>query len=140
MEPEKEKQMADRHAVASGEDERQHFENRMRDIQIGKRGSEAASEEEPDKLRKTVLFEKLRVHQRLPIHLLLWNFLRGVRHKICGGPYLCRRQMTYKFLRWVCSTRWMDEGVGTSEKCWSGIIEKMPEISREMNSMSKLRT
>ena len=30
-------QMADRHAVASGEDESQHDENRMRDIHIGKR-------------------------------------------------------------------------------------------------------
>ena len=27
----------------------------------------------------------------------------------------------------------MDEGVGTSEKCWSGIEEKMPEISKELN-------
>ena len=29
----------------------------MRDIHVGKRGSEAASEEQPDKLRKTVRFE-----------------------------------------------------------------------------------
>ena len=39
----------------------------MRDIHVGKRGSEATSEERPDKLKKTVRFEKnLRVHQRLP--------------------------------------------------------------------------
>ena len=53
-------QMAVRHADASGGDitENQHEENRMRDVQIGKRGSEAASEEQPDKLRKTVRFEQ----------------------------------------------------------------------------------
>ena len=30
-----EEQMADRHAVASGEEDRQHDENRMREIHIG---------------------------------------------------------------------------------------------------------
>ena len=52
------KQMADRHAVAFGSEEEQHEENIMRDIQIGKRGSETANEEQPDKLRKTVRFEQ----------------------------------------------------------------------------------
>ena len=53
-------QMAVRHADASGCDirETQHEENRMRDIHVGKRGSEAASEEQPDKLRKTAPFEQ----------------------------------------------------------------------------------
>ena len=53
-------QVALRHADASGGDikENQHEENRMRDIHIGKRGSEAAGEEQPDKLRKTVRFEQ----------------------------------------------------------------------------------
>ena len=53
-------QVAVRHADASGGDitENQHEENRKRDIQVGKRGSEAASEEQPDKLRKTVRFEQ----------------------------------------------------------------------------------
>ena len=51
-------QAAVRHADASGGDirENQHEEDRMRDNHIGKRGSEAASEEQPDKLRKTVRF------------------------------------------------------------------------------------
>ena len=53
-----EEQIADRHAVASGEEEKQHEEKRMRDIHVGKRGSETASEEQPDKLRKTVRFEQ----------------------------------------------------------------------------------
>ena len=53
-------QVAVRLADASGGDitEIQHDENRMRDIHIGKRGSEAAGEEQPDKLRKTVRFEQ----------------------------------------------------------------------------------
>ena len=50
--------MADRHAVASGEEEKQREENRMRDVHIGKRGSEAANEEQHDKSRKTVRFEQ----------------------------------------------------------------------------------
>ena len=58
IEPGNEEQMADRHAVASGEDEKQQDENIMRDIHIGKRGSETANEEQPDKLRKRVRFEQ----------------------------------------------------------------------------------
>ena len=50
--------MADRHVVASGEDESQHDENRMRDIHIDKRGSERARGEQPDKMRRTVRFEQ----------------------------------------------------------------------------------
>ena len=38
--------------------ENRHEEDRMREIHIGKRGSEAAGEEQPDKLRKTVRFEQ----------------------------------------------------------------------------------
>ena len=47
-------QMADRHAVASGENEREHDENGMVEINIGKRGLETAHEEQPDNLRNTV--------------------------------------------------------------------------------------
>ena len=49
-------QMAD----APGGDirENQHEEDRMRDIHVGKRGSEATGEEQLDKLRKTVRFEQ----------------------------------------------------------------------------------
>ena len=57
--PGSEERMADRQAVESGGDvtKKQHEENRMRDVHIGKRGSETANEEQPDKLRKTVRFE-----------------------------------------------------------------------------------
>ena len=138
-------QVAVGHADACGGDitEDQHEEDRMRDIHVGKRGSEATSEERPDKLKKTVRFEKnLRVHQRLPEvqlgpRMCLWSILRVVRHKIGRGPYLCRSQVmlmtTYQFLRWMRSARWMYERVVTLEKCWSGIEEEMLEISREVN-------
>ena len=35
----------------SGEDERQHDENRMRDIHFGRRASETTHEKQPDKLK-----------------------------------------------------------------------------------------
>ena len=78
------------------------------------------------------LSKKLRVHQHLPIHMLLSSILLGVRDQVGRGPFLCRSQvmlmMTYKFLRWMHSTRRMDEEVVTSEKCWSGIEEKRLEM------------
>ena len=40
---------------------------------------------------------------------------------------------TYKFLRWMRSTRWMDERVVKSDKFSIGIEEKMPEISGVVN-------
>ena len=51
MEPRHEERMADRHAVESGGDvtKNQHEENIMRDVHIGKRGSDTANEEQPDK-------------------------------------------------------------------------------------------
>ena len=53
-------QVAVRHADAFSGDirENQREEDRVRDIHTGKRGSEAAGEEQPDKLRKTVRFEQ----------------------------------------------------------------------------------
>ena len=50
MKPGNEEQVADRHAVASGEEEKQHDENRLRDIHFGKRGWVTANEEQPQKL------------------------------------------------------------------------------------------
>ena len=116
----------------------QHEENRMRDIHVGKGGSEAASEEQPDKLRKTVRFD-----QEAPSASASSDPPVALEDSASGetqdrlGPYLCRRQVmlmtTYDFLRWMRSTRWMDERVVTSEKYWIGIEEKMPEIYRELN-------
>ena len=55
-----EEQVAVRHADASRGDigENQDEDNIMRDIHDGKRGPVSGSEEQPDKLRKTVRFEK----------------------------------------------------------------------------------
>ena len=50
--------MADRHAVASGEDEKRHDENTMKDIHFGKRGSETANVEQLDTWRSIVRFEQ----------------------------------------------------------------------------------
>ena len=58
MEPGKDELMAGRNGVASGEEENQHEENRMRDIHVGKWGAETANEEQPDKLRRTVRSEQ----------------------------------------------------------------------------------
>ena len=54
-------QMAVRHADASGCDITENparREQNERDIHVGKRGQEAASEEQPDTLRRTVRFEQ----------------------------------------------------------------------------------
>ena len=58
MKPGNDEPMADRHAVASGEEEKQHEENRMRDIHMGKTVPETTDEEQPDESRKTVRFEQ----------------------------------------------------------------------------------
>ena len=134
-------QVAVRHADASDGYiiENQHEEDRMRDIQVGKRGSEAASEEQSDELRKKVRFQQEAPNASASSdpYVALECPLRVVRHKVGWGPYLCRSQVMlmtmYKFLRWMHSTRRMDERVVTSEKCWSGIEEKMPEFARELN-------
>ena len=92
----------------------------MRDIHIGRRGSETANEEQPDKLRKTVRFE-----QEAPSASASSDPLVALEYPASGetqsrrGPYLCRSQVmlmtTYIFLRWMRSTRWMDEGVAIGE-------------------------
>ena len=87
-------QMAVRHADASGGDitENQHDENRMRDIHIGKRGPEAAGEEQPDKLRKTLRFEQEALSAASSSDPAVpWNILRVVRHWIVRGPVLVQK-------------------------------------------------
>ena len=101
-------QMAVRHVDASGGDtaEKQHEENRMRNVHVGTRGSEAASEEQLDMLRKTVRFE-----QEAPSASSSSGGLAGTTHVFLEYPasgetqdrqgYLCRSQVmmmaTYKF-------------------------------------------
>ena len=92
--PGSEKQMTDRHAVASGEQERQHDENIMRDIQVGKRGWETANEEQPDGMRKTVRFEQEApsTSSSSTVHVSL-DILGVVRDKTDQSQYLCRIQV-----------------------------------------------
>ena len=76
----------------------------MRDIHVGKRGPEAAGEEQPDKLRKTVRFE-----QEAPSEAASSDSTVALEYPASGetqigrGPHLCRSQVmlmtTYKFLR-----------------------------------------
>ena len=68
MEPGNEEQTADRHVVASGEDEKQHDENRMKDIHIGKRRSEKTNEEQPDKIE-----EDRRIRSERPKYIVIFN-------------------------------------------------------------------
>ena len=107
----------------------------MRNIQVSKRGSEAAIEEQSDTWRKTERFE-----QEAPNASASSDPYVALEYPASGvgrGPYLHRSQLmwmtTCKFLRWMLPTRRMYEEVVTSEKCWIGFEEKMPEISREVN-------
>ena len=135
----------------------------MRDIHTGERGSETANEEQHDILRKTVRFEqKLRGHRYLQLCTCLWNILRVERDRTGRSQFLCRIQvmltMTYKFLRWMYSLRWMDERVVTSKKCWidinagdfrrselDGLIGNMTSLNalegkvRELRKVGKVR-
>ena len=52
------KDATDPRAVASGKDETQHDEGRMRLIHIGQKGSGTAHEEQPDKLRNSLHLEQ----------------------------------------------------------------------------------
>ena len=102
----------------------------MRDIHVGKRGPEAAGEEQPDRLRKTVRFEQeassaaASSDPAVPLEYLA----SGETQDRLGSLLVCRSQvllMTCKFLRWMHSTRWLDKRVVTSNKCWNGIEEKI---------------
>ena len=98
--------------MADGEEEKQHDENRLSHVHIGKRGSETADEEQqPDKLRKTVRFEQEapNTSPSSSTHVSL----RVVRNNMGRSPCLCTIQVmwmvTSNFLRWTRSTRLMDE-------------------------------
>ena len=136
--------------------QKKHHEGvRTRDIQVGNRGSEAASEEQPDKLRKTV-----RLEQGAPVHTPTCGthiFLRtapslrpphifmrvththGSRLK-CHEKGFGRMRMsfsispstTYKFPRWM-----LHEMDGRKSRHIGEVLDwyrgEEPEISREAN-------
>ena len=117
-------QMAVRHADASGGDitENQHEENIMRDIHVGERGSEAAGEEQPDKLRKTASASSSSGGTAGSMHVSL-EYPASSETQDWLGSVLVQQSGHVDD----------DECVVTSEKCWIGIEEKMLEISREVN-------
>ena len=132
--------MAVRHADASGGDitENHHDENRMRDINVGKRGSEAASEEQLDKLRKTVRFE-----QEAPSAAASSDPTVLLEYPASGETQDRPRSVL------VQKSGHIDDDVqfsafdafygkdGRKSRCikngWFGIEKKMPEIPREVN-------
>ena len=139
--------MAVRHADSSGGDIRgnQHAKDKMRDIQIGKRGSEAASEDQPDKLEKTVRFEheaSSAASSSDPVVLL---------EDPASGETQDRPRSVL-----VQKSGHVDDDVQISEldvfyemdgrksryirQVLDCIVEKMPEISRKVNWMNWLRT
>ena len=77
--------------------------------------------------RQHDLGKNLRVHQRLPIHLLLWNPASGETQDRQGSVL-------------VQKSGHVDDDVQTSalhvvyemEKCWIGIEDKMRDMSREV--------
>ena len=79
--PGDEEQKADRLAVASVGEEKQHEENTMRDVHIGKRGSETANEALQYDSSK-----KLQIHRRPQPRMCLLDILRVVRNKIGRSP------------------------------------------------------
>ena len=105
----------------------------MRDIHVGKRGSEAASEEQPLMLRKTVRFG-----QEAPSASASSDPLVALEYPASGetqdrpGSEFVQKSGHVDddepFSAWDAFYE-MDERVLTSEKCWIGIEEKMLEIS-----------
>ena len=136
MEPKNkdDERMAVPHANASGGDiiENQHDENRMRDIHVGKRGSDAADEEQLDKLRKTSRSEQETPHASSSSDpLVALEYPASGETQDRPGSELVHKSGHVENFRVGCIPR--DSRVVTSEKCWIGIDEKMLEISRELN-------
>ena len=126
-------QVAVRHADASGSDitENQHEENRMRDIQVGNTGSEAASDEQRDKLRKTAQFE-----QEAPSAAASSNPTVALEYFASGEtqsrPECVLVQKSGHVEGWTKESLHR-RNVGLVSK------EEMPEISREPTEMNWLR-
>ena len=118
--------------------ENQHEENRMRDIQVSKRGSEAASEEQSDELRKTVRFEQDAPNASASSdpHVALGYPASGETQSRPRSVLVQKSSHVDDDVQISALDAFyedVDERVVTSEKCWSGIEEKMPEIPREVN-------
>ena len=133
-------QVAVRHADASGcyIMENHHEEKRMRSIRVNKRGSRATSEEQLDEWRKTE-----RLEHEAPNTSASSDPRVALEHRVsCENkvgrcPYLVQKSgRVDDDMRITALDAFYEKDgrrVVTSEKCWSGIEEKMPEISRELN-------
>ena len=111
----------------------------MRDIHAGKRGPEAAGEEQHDKLRKTV-----RCGQGAPSSsaaassdpTVTLEYLANGETQSRPGSVLVQTSDHVDDdvqISAFDAFYWMDGRVVTSEKFWNGIEEKMPEVSRDVN-------
>ena len=134
-------QVAVRHADASGgyTIENQHEDKRMRGIRVNKRGSGATGEQQLDEWRKTERLEHEAQHTSAPSDpCVATEHLVSFEIQSRQGSVLVqesgRVDDDMRITAFGCIPRErMDEGVVTLEKCWSGIEEKMPEISKELN-------
>ena len=138
LEPGNEEKMADRHAVASGEDEKRHDENSMNDVHNGKRGPETASEERPEKFRKTVILEQdaPNTSSYSTMHLCPENPAsaeKQVRLEQVLVQNSGHVDDDFLISAWdfILRDRWTKESL---------LEKKMPEISEEMHRMTQLRT
>ena len=86
--------------------------------------------------RQYDLSKKLQVHRRPQPYVGVswisceWWETRSAGARTCAECRSCWRCHT-KVLRWMSSTRWMDERIVASKKCWIGIVKKMSEIRKE---------
>ena len=112
----------------------------MRDIHVGKRGPEAAGEEQPDKLRKTVRFEQAAPSSSAAASsdpTVALEYPASGETQDRPGSVLVQTSGhvddDVQISALDAFHERMGERVVASEKCWNGTEEKMPEISREVN-------
>ena len=65
--------------------------------------------------------------------------LTGTARMNAYGDKIAETERVKERKGWMFSTRRMHARIVTSGKCWSGVEEKMPEISRKVNRMDWLR-
>ena len=114
----------------------QHEEKRMRDIQVSKRGSEAASEEQSDKWRKTERFEQEAPNASASSdpYVALEYLASGETQSRPGSVLVQKSGHVDDDVQISALDAFYEKDGRRSryiEKCW--IEEKMPEISREVN-------
>ena len=122
---------------------RTNTKKRMRSIPVNKRGSGATSEEQLDEKRKTE-----RVEHGAPNTFAFfgpmccpgtsceWWDTKSAGVRTCAEIRSCWWRHANFCVGCILRKGWTRESF-TSEKCWSGIMEKMPEISKELDLVEK---